>query len=58
MKNERGKLLKVTFEYENDTYVLEEKAQKWLDYICVLLAITKNMNPSCIDKFKFNWKKL
>lgn len=56
MENEKGKIVKVTFEYENVKESLSgEQAEKWLEKVngmCVSLQI-RNQNP--FQDAKFEW---
>ena len=58
MKTEKGKLIKVTLEYENTKESLsDEEARRWLDMIngmCVLAQV-RNQNP--FETAKFKWIK-
>ena len=56
MKNKKGKIVKVTFEYENVKESLSGKqAERWLEKVngmCVSLQI-RNQNP--FQEEKFDW---
>ena len=56
MKNERGKIIKVTFEYENaKESLLGKQAEMWLEKVngmCCSLEI-RNQNP--FKKATFDW---
>lgn len=53
----RGKLTRVTLEFENETHILEKNVQEWLGEVNSLIAIhciRNNDNP--LEKYHNDWQ--
>ena len=58
MENEKGKIVKITFEYENVKESLNnEEAEKWLETVNDMCVFMQNRNMNPFEKKKFEWTK-
>ena len=58
MENERGKIVKITFEYENVKESLNnEESEKWLETVNGMCVFMQNRNMNPFEKKKFEWTK-
>lgn len=54
---EKGKLIKVIFEYEGEIDVLNEDTQDWLDRINGMCIFMQNRGMNPFEKNPFKWIK-
>lgn len=55
---EQGKIVKVTFKYENTTESLSgEQAKKWLDMVNGMCVFLDNRGANPFANADFKWKK-